>query len=261
MRVDLHNHTTLCNHAIGTMEEYILRAIELNIDHFGFSEHAPMKNFEDGYRLLLKDQKKYEKRVKDLQKKYAKDIKILLGYEVDYIKGDYVLDEILHSDVDYLIGSVHYLDKWGFDNPEFIKEYKNRDIDIIWKEYFDAIEDMAKSSQFDIVGHLDLIKIFNFLPKQDIKSIALDSIKAIKKNNMVVEINSAGFRKPVKEQYPSRELLELVYEYNIPITFSSDAHSVDQIGLNYEKTINIAKEIGFTHSISFEKRDKLVVNF
>lgn len=53
MRVDLHNHTILCNHATGSVDEYVQKAIELEIDVYGFSEHAPMKNFEDGYRLVI----------------------------------------------------------------------------------------------------------------------------------------------------------------------------------------------------------------
>ena len=211
-RVDLHNHTSLCNHAEGTIEEYIEKAIELGIDVYGFSEHAPMKNFEDGYRLVLEKKEFYESSILQIQKKYEKQIDILLAYEVDFIDGDYILDEIINSNVDYLIGSVHYLGKWGFDNPEFIAEYKNRDINKIWEEYFYAIKLMAKSGKFDIVGHLDLIKVFKFLPTKDIKSLALDTLKQIKKSNMVIEVNAAGFRKPIKEQYPSTELLQLAFE-------------------------------------------------
>ena len=59
MRVDLHNHTTLCNHATGTMEEYIQKAISLNIDIFGFSDHAPM-DFEPEYRMSLAQTSSYE---------------------------------------------------------------------------------------------------------------------------------------------------------------------------------------------------------
>ena len=59
-KIDLHNHTYLCNHADGSMEEYVLEAISQNINIFGFSEHAPMLNFEDGYRLLSKDQDFYQ---------------------------------------------------------------------------------------------------------------------------------------------------------------------------------------------------------
>lgn len=263
-RIDLHNHTTLCNHATGTTEEYIQRAIELNIDIFGFSEHAPM-NFDEKYRLQLKDKEFYENDVLSLKEKYKNNIEILLGYEVDYLKGDYILSEVINAKVDYLIGSVHFLnqngDAWGFDNPEFIGEYKNRDIDTIWEDYFQAIEQMAKYGKFDIVGHLDLIKVFNFLPKKDIKSIAYKALKQIKKSNMVVEINAAGYRKPVGEQYPSKNLLELCFELNIPITFSSDAHSVDQVGLNYEKASSFAKEIGYSKCIYFNQREKIETSF
>lgn len=261
MRVDLHNHTILCNHATGSVDEYVQKAIELGIDVYGFSEHAPMKNFEDGYRLVIEKKDFYENQILELKEKYKNDINVLLGYEVDFLEGDYILDEIVNSNVDYLIGSVHYLGKWGFDNPEFIAEYKNRDINKIWEEYFYAITQMAKSRKFDIVGHLDLIKVFKFLPTKEIKVLAKQSLKEIKKANMVIEINAAGFRKPIEEQYPSRDLLELAYELDIPITFSSDAHSVEQVGFKYENCINIAKEIGYTKCMSFEKREKQLVTF
>lgn len=261
MRIDLHNHTTLCNHANGTMEEYIQRAIELGIDTYGFSEHAPMKNFEDGYRLVLEKKDFYEQEVKKLQDRYHKQIEILLGYEVDYIKGDYLLDEIITANVDYLIGSVHYINKWGFDNPEFIKEYERRDINDIYKDYFEALQEMVKSAKFDIVGHLDLIKVFNFKPSIDIRTLVEPVLKEIKKTDMVIEINSSGFRKPVEEQYPSKTILELAYDLDIPITFSSDAHAVEQVGMNYERCIDLAKSIGYSKCAIFQKRSKGFVSF
>jgi len=263
-RVDLHNHTTLCNHATGTTQEYIQRAIELKIDVFGFTEHAPM-NFDEQYRLKLQDKDFYENDILKLQEKYKRDIDIVLGYEVDYLKGDYILPEVINSKVDYLIGSIHFLNQngnnWGFDNPEFIGEYKNKDIDTIWQDYFEAVKEMAKTQKFDIVGHLDLIKVFKFLPKKDIKIIAKEALMEIKKSNMVVEINAAGYRKPIKEQYPSKELLELCYELNIPITFSSDAHSIDQVGLNYDKATKLAREIGYNKCTYFKNKEKIEIIF
>lgn len=263
MRVDLHNHTTLCNHATGTTEEYILRAIELGIDVYGFSEHAAME-YDKEYRIDLAQMPKYENDVKYLKDKYKDKIEILLGYEVDYLDG-YILDEVINANVDYLIGSVHFLKDsksfWGFDNPEFIGKYKDKDINLIWSEYFSAIQFLAKSRKFDIVGHLDLMKVFNFMPTKEIKILAKDAIKEIKRSNMVVEINSAGFRKPVKEQYPSKELLELIYEENIDITFSSDAHSVEQVGLNYDKSKSLAKLVGFDKCVIFRGREKELVTF
>lgn len=263
MRVDLHNHTTLCNHANGTVEQYVQRAIELGIDQYGFSDHAPM-NFDPKYRMDISQKALYEKWVLDAKEKYKSQIKILLAYEVDYLEG-YILDEIINSKVDYLIGSVHFLknknDMWGFDNPEFIGVYESKDIDTIWFEYFGAIKSMAKTQLFDIVGHFDLIKVFRFLPKKDIRILANDALKQIKKSGMVLEINPAGLRKPIGETYPSKQLLELAYEMNIDITFGSDAHEIEQVGFKYDEVVSLAKEIGYTKCITFDNREKIKIDF
>ena len=261
MRVDLHNHTIRCNHATGSMEDYIKKAIEIGIDIYGFTDHAPM-DFEPEYRMNLSQCSEYENEVLRLKEKYKKDIEITLGYEVDFMSNPkYMEKSILNSNVDYLIGSVHFLDTWGFDNPEFLKEYENQNIDDIWIKYFKAIEDMAKSNYFNIVGHLDLIKVFKYLPNKDIKLLAYNALKEIKKSAMTIEINSAGLRKPIKEQYPSKSLLELIFELDIDITFSSDAHSISQIGFEYESVKNIAKKIGFTKCVSYIKKEKKYHNF
>jgi len=259
MRIDLHNHTARCNHAEGSIEEYIERAIELGIDIYGFSEHAPM-DFDQKYRLSFDEMDIYESEILYMQEKYQEKIKILLGYEVDYLP-NHIDDRVIKSDVDYLIGSVHFIDKWGFDNPEFIGEYQKRDIDRVWQEYFNTIEMMAKSGLFDIVGHFDLIKVFKFLPQKDIRILAKNALKAIKKSNMTLEINSAGLRKPIREIYPSRELLEEAFDLGISISFGSDAHAVDQVGYGYESVISLARDIGYIESASYQNRDKIMNRF
>ena len=271
MLVDLHNHTKLCNHATGEIDEYIEAAIKQGIKIYGFSDHTPME-FDQKYRMSLADANSYEAAIKEAKKRYKDKIEILLGYEVDFLPG-LMEDRILSADVDYLIGSVHFLPKsqsnevlmhqdlWGFDNPEFIGEYKNQDIDKIWEDYFLAIEQLAKSGLFQIVGHLDLIKVFNFKPKKDIRLIAKDALKAIKQNNMVVEINSAGLRKPVQEAYPSKELLEEIYDLQIPITFASDAHAPQQVGFKLSEIVTLAKEIGFSKVTVFRQKERELLNF
>ncbi len=259
MRIDIHNHTTRCNHAEGTVDEYIQKAIELGIDIYGFSEHAPM-DFDPHYRLAFEEMQAYTDDILGAKERYKNDIDILFGYVVDYLPG-HMDDRVLHAKVDYLIGSVHFIDKWSFDNPEFIAGWKNKDIDEIWQAYFEATEAMARSGKFDIAGHLDLIKVFKFMPKKDIRLLAKDALHAIKKSNMVLEVNTAGLRKPVGELYPSRALLEEAYALDIPITFSSDAHSVEQIGFGYDIATAQTKEIGYTKAATFEGRDRQLVIF
>jgi len=259
MIVDLHNHTPLCNHAEGKISEYIEKAINCGTKYFGFSDHAPM-DFDPDYRMSFEQMKQYEEDVLNAKELYKDKINILLGYEVDYLKG-HMDKRVLNADVDYLIGSVHFIDEWGFDNPEFIGRYENQDIDEIWQKYFDAIEDMANSKLFDIVGHLDLIKVFKYMPNKDINELAKNALQAIKKADMVIELNVAGYRKPIKESYPSASLLKQAYDLNIPITFASDAHNPEQVGLYNDEIINLAKKIGYKKCATFSNRKREMINF
>ncbi len=96
------------------------------------------------------------------------------------------------------------------------------------------------------------------MPKKGYKVNAKDAPYGDKKINMALELNSAGYRKPIEEPYPSRELLEVAYELDIPITFGSDAHSVEQIGSRYRDIIDLAKSIGYSKAVSFKHKDREV---
>jgi len=259
MIVDLHNHTPLCNHAEGSIDEYIQKAISVGTQHFGFSDHAPM-DFDPKYRMQFQDMEQYEEDVLIAKEKYKGKIEILLGYEVDFLEG-HMDQRVLNANVDYLIGSVHFIEGWGFDNPEFIGKWEEQDIDEIWQKYFDTIEKMANSALFDIVGHLDLIKVFKFMPKKNITDIAQNALLAIKSAGMVLELNIAGYRKTVKEPYPSKSLLEEAFRLGIPITFSSDAHKPEQIAMFHDEIVSLAKSIGYTECAYFKKRKIRFLNF
>ncbi len=259
MLIDLHNHTPLCNHAQGELFEYIEKAIEAKTQYFGFSDHAPME-FDSHYRMRFEQMQNYEKEVLNLKKKYQNKITILLGYEVDFLVG-YMDTRVLNAQVDYLIGSIHFIDDWGFDNPEFIGRYENENLDEIWQKYFNAVEEMAKSKLFDIVGHLDLIKVFKYMPSRAITDIAKNAMLAIKNADMALELNVAGLRKPIKETYPSLELLQMAYKLEIPITFGSDAHQPEQVGLYSDEIQQMAKTVGYTQCAIFENRKRRLINF
>jgi len=259
MRIDLHNHTPLCKHATGSPRQFVQEAIKQGIDIYGFSDHAP-NAFDTSYCMSFDQMQAYEQEILELKEEFQEQIDIRLAYEADWLPG-YIDERVLNAKVDYLIGSVHFINKWGFDNPEFIGEYKNKDIDKLWQEYFDAIEQMAKSGNYNIVGHLDLMKVFNYKPKKDIRVLAKNALLAIKKANMAVEINAAGLRKPVKELYPSQELLQECFNLQIPITFGSDAHKIEDIGFAYQEAKELAKSVGYTQCVSYKNKEQQLHNF
>jgi histidinol-phosphatase (PHP family) len=254
MVVDLHNHTYLCNHAEGELFQFVERAIEKGIKIFGFSDHAPM-SFDPNFRMKFSEIELYFQLIDEVREKYKGKIEILKAFEVDYLP-KYHDNRVLKSNVDYLIGSIHFLDGWGFDNPEFIGRYESEDIDSLWKLYFSEITNMANSNLFDIVGHIDLMKVFKFLPIENrIEDLAEESLKAIKKSGMAIEINGSGFRKPIGEAYPSETILKMVYDMKIPITTSSDAHYVEQVGMFKNEINNLLSQIGFKEVAVFRNRE------
>ncbi|MDE5925431.1 MAG: histidinol-phosphatase [Helicobacter sp.] len=259
MRVDLHNHTSLCNHAVGTMEEYVLQAIKEKIDVFGFSCHNPMA-FDSQYRMDFEDLPFYFGEIARLKEKYKGQIEILTALEIDFLP-PFPDEKIFSLPLDYRIGAVHFLGDWGFDNPEFIREYSKRDINDCWNEYFKATEMLAKSGKFDILAHMDLLKVFNYRPTKDLRTQIESALKAVKKANMCIELNAAGFRKEVKEQYPSEEILQMAYSLEIPISFGSDAHAVEQIGFKYSELVLLAKQVGYTKCALYRDRERELVEF
>ncbi len=255
--IDLHNHTTRCHHASGTMAQFVQAAIAAGIAVYGFSDHAPM-DFDRRYRMDFDQMDSYEAEFRQLKARYGDQITLLLGYEIDWLEG-HIDDRVLARKVDYRIGSIHFLKEWGFDNPAFIGEYAKRDHRAIWQEYFEAVAQMAHSGLFDVVGHLDLIKIFGYFKEYGVDRSVMGALEAIRDSQMTLEINTAGWRKPVGECYPSETILKAAFDLGIPITFSSDAHDVCHVGQDLKRAYALARSIGYTEARFFLGREPQLV--
>ena len=73
---------------------------------------------------------------------------------------------------------------------------------------------------------------------------------------MVVEVSTAGLRKPVEEIYPARPYLEMVVEAGCPIALSSDAHVPEQLGYAYDRALELLDELGVRELTVFERRER-----
>jgi len=263
MLVDLHNHTELCGHASGDMEEYVRAAIEKGIKIFGFADHSPWMLQENIKMALSYDEVPvYISRVRALKEHYSKvdnpEIQILLGIEMDFIPGQvpHVAECLEEYEFDYTIGSVHYIGTWGFDQVEQITQFERRSIREIYEHYFGLVKQLIRCGLFNIVGHLDLIKKFGYYPKNGWDDIQEDVAKALGESGMVVEVNTSGMDKPVGEFYPGANFLCRLRKYGVPVTLGSDAHSPDEVGRYFDRAVALLKEIGYTEIMSFEKRER-----
>ncbi|HOP56377.1 MAG TPA: hypothetical protein PLK33_06610 [bacterium] len=130
----------------------------------------------------------------------------------------------------------------------------NGNLEEIFLDYFDRVKSAIYSGIFDIIAHIDLIKLWGIpLPKY-IEEVYLDVSRIISGSKVAVEINTSGLRRPVKEIYPSPRFLETLAKFNIPITFGSDAHLPEDAGRSIEDACHLAITLGFKDIAIFENR-------
>jgi histidinol-phosphatase (PHP family) len=256
---DYHMHTPLCHHATGEPVDYARRAVELGLTEIGFSDHSPMRqdNF-DNWRMNFNQLDDYLAKVRLAQKTFPQ-LTIRLALEVDYLPGqeDWIRALAAWHPWDYFIGSVHYVsDSWDIDNPAKLSEWKKRDAFEVWSVYFERLAQAAGSKLFDIIGHCDLPKKFGIRPSQDCTPLYEKFLNAAAKAGCAIELNTAGLRKDCREIYPSRNLLALAFQRNIPITFGSDAHAAGEVGLNFSEASALARGVGYTETVRFNRRQR-----
>ncbi len=257
-------HTPLCHHATGEPVDYARRAVELGLTEIGFSDHSPMPRDDfDNWRMRDDQLDEYVARVRLAQKAFPQ-LTIRLALEVDFLPGheDWIRKLAARHPWDYFIGSVHYVsDSWDIDNPAKLSEWKKRDAFEVWSVYFERLTLAAESKLFDIIGHADLPKKFGIRPAQDCTPLYEKFLNAAAKTGCAVELNTAGLRKDCKEIYPSRQLLEIAFKKNVPITFGSDAHAPEDVGMNFPEAIQLARSAGYQKCCRFEQRQRAMSDF
>lgn len=260
--IDYHVHTARCGHAEGLMMEYISRARAVGLLELGFADHLPLLTGEDATLTMpASELSGYVREVSRLADE-SDDIAIKLGIEADYLPGreDETGALISSYSFDYVIGSVHFIDGWGFDDSRNIEGYAKRDIYDIYNDYYGLVASAAASGMFDIIGHLDLVKKYNFRPERDVSDIIEETISAIKDAGVCIEINTAGLRKPAGEFYPSAAILALCAKAGIPLTLGSDAHSPGQVGMDFDRALRLATEAGYRQLAVFTGRERTFID-
>lgn len=258
--VDYHLHTWRCGHATGRIAEYVQFAGTKGLREIGFADHIPQYFLPPQRRdpSLAMAEQELEAYIGEVQAAAAavNDIAVRLGIEADYSLGqEEELKAILDRyPFDYVLGSVHYLGGWGFDNPAELHGYSERDIDALYREYFGLIQQMAATGLFDVVAHPDLLKKFGFRPRADVHSLYEETVRVIAAAGLVVEVNTAGLRHPAGEIYPAPVFLKLCYRYGVPVTLGSDAHRPEDVGRDFDRAVAILLQVGYREVAVFQKR-------
>ncbi len=261
---DYHTHTERGPYTVSWLEEFLKVAKSRGIEEYGVSEHA--YRFKQTAHLLDNPWTR-ERRTEDMDEYMSMIMKarneghnVKFGIELDYIPGrEKGLEQFIKDyPFDYVIGSVHWLGDFGFDLLEMKDQWNGRDLKATYDEYFGILSRMVETELFDFVGHADVIKVFGHIP--DDEAFLEDWYQRLSelfaKHHAVVEVSTAGLRKPVGKMYPAPKLLQACCERNVPIVINSDAHRPEDVGADYDQAVQHAANAGYDQLVVFTKHER-----
>jgi histidinol-phosphatase (PHP family) len=182
-----------------------------------------------------------------------------LGIEMDFIPGreDRIANVLDGRDWDYVVGSVHFLRDHSLDTEDYSVWGAGESAERVWGRYFETVAASALSGLYDIIGHPDLVKVWGSaapMPDRDPRYFYEPAVEAFAEAGVAVELSTAGWRKPVGEQYPAVPFLEMLIDAGCPLALSSDAHTPAQLGHEYERAVELLQSLGVAEITVFERR-------
>ncbi len=238
---DGHVHTYLCNHAKGTMEQYVLSAIDKGIHTICFLEHLEVE-IQTTQRSWLTDDNfhVYFEQGELLKEKFGRQITILLGVEAGFNPDapDTFLQTLQKFPWDRIGLSCHFV-KVGLEHQNVLSRKKesltkliNYGPQRVAKIYYRSIvEALSLMDRCDVVCHLDAVLRHchnNSLGNESWELIE-EILETMDKKRTALELNTSGFTLR-KTPYPSWEIITAAIKKGIPVQAGSDAHHPDQVG-------------------------------
>lgn len=226
MQENLHTHTTRCRHASGTEEEYVQQAIAGGLQVLGFSDHTPHRfpgTYYSTMRMFPEELEDYCATVMALKEKYAGQIHIYLGLEVEYYPRliPALLELIKPFPIEYMILGQH----WCGNEENEIHNGRATDDELSLARYCDQTIEAMQTGLFTYFAHPDL---FNFIGDDSIYRRHIGRLcQTAKDTNVPLEINFLGLRDG--RNYPRELFWEIAGEIGCPVVFGSDAHTVQHV--------------------------------
>jgi len=242
------------------VDRYLAAAEEAGIDELGVSEHV----YRFTQALDLWRHPFWEEQARDDLDAYCEFVRgtpLKLGIECDFVPGaeDRTANLFEGRGFDYVVGSVHFVGERAVDHEGWDVWEGPDDSDEVWRRYFEALAECARSGLFDILAHPDLVKVWGRarpLPERDLRAFYELAVEAIAESGIAVEVSTAGLRKPVGEIYPASTFAEMCVEAGAVFALSSDAHLPEHVGFGYDRALELLEGLGVSEICVFEGRER-----
>ncbi|KAJ5617552.1 hypothetical protein N7537_002666 [Penicillium hordei] len=265
-----HSHSgQFCpGHAQNSLEDVIQTAISKKMQVFCLTEHMP-RHKEDFYpeevesgdteESQIENETAYWREAVTLREKYASQIKIIIGFEIDWIRPaskDLIERSLSRFPFEFFIGSIHHMHTVpiDYDRPMYEKarEKAGGTDERLFEDYFDAQLDMLEQLKPPVVGHFDLIRLksddmeCSFTTWPGVWSKILRNLDFIASYGGMLELNSAALRKGMTEPYPKAEICKEFVARKGRFCLSDDSHGVEQVALNFRPVLDFLDRAGIS---------------
>ncbi|KAF8452340.1 Polymerase/histidinol phosphatase-like protein [Boletus edulis BED1] len=275
-----HSHSgQFCRHASGTLEEVVLEAIRLGFEVYGLTEHVPRYRPEDLYPeeaglspdALIKQFSDFLDEAHKLKAAYTSQITLLVGLETEFITNNDLenLSTLLSEHpgrIEYIVGSIHHVNAIpiDFDHTSFKMALRSCSptevpvaemnataqcrMDNFLSNYLDAHYRLLERFRPEIIGHLDLCRLYN--PNLRFSEFP-NAWSKLKRNvefaigyNALFEVNAAALRKGWQTPYPGEDVAALILELGGRLALSDDSHGPHRVGENYSRVRDYLRQLG-----------------
>jgi len=271
-----HTHTEFCPH--GSKEDtelFIKKAIKSGFKTYSITEHFPMapefyqratgsSHAIETAAMSYETLPEYFEKMNYLKSKYSNFIKILVGFEVDYIEEfkDWTSQALADNiqNIDDAIMSVHFLPTTGGlravdDSYEdfcngVMSEYKTpvKVANVYLATMLQAINwlDVNEPRRY---GHITLYRkwIQNF-PKdtvwqdQETAELVERILDTVARKGEMLDCNMSGInRNSQQEPSPTWDIIRQAQAKNVKLVYGSDTHQVADVDQGYIEFLNIGE--------------------
>lgn len=249
--ITTHTHTCFTDHGEGTVEELVSAAVAAGITTLAITEHFPMTDAFDPKHYLAMPAARVDEYVQAIEQARADHptIEIITGCELDWLGDDEdrTLAEADFAPFKLILGSVHFVDRWPFDDPAQRGRWDEVGADEIWRRYFEVWCEAvtSRTAPFQVMAHPDLAKKFNYYPSFDPQPLYNDAAEACASSGRMVEVNTSGMHYACKEMFPAPALLAAFCRAGVPCTVGTDAHKPEHVARGIRDAYKLMYEAGY----------------
>lgn len=237
-------------------------SIDKGLEGICFTDHVDI-DYPGNIEVI--DYEKYSSDIDDVILKFKNKIEIYKGIELGMQPHLSKENSLFSSkpDIDFVLGSIHVVDKKELYKSDFLKGRSNQAGIIAYFE--DLKKSISSFNDFDSLGHIDVVRRYLINGEGDFQfdlyqDYIADILKSLISMNKGMEINTSGKRYGLTSFHPSTEILKLYKDLGGEIiTVGSDAHRPEDLGYGFMEVLDLLKALGYRYYCIFKKRKPVFI--